>query len=199
MEQPQGKLAALIQALRALPGVGPKSAQRMAFHLLMRNREGGRRLGQTLLDAMTGIGYCESCRTLSEAPLCAVCASVRRDRSQLCVVESPADAHAIDQAGVYQGLYFVLHGRLSPLDGIGPEELGLPFLDQRLAEGEVQEMVLATNTTVEGEATAQYIAEMAHRHQVRATRIAFGIPMGGELEFVDSNTLTHAFSWRRDV
>lgn len=199
MSRPQGKLAELIQALRVLPGVGPKSAQRMAFHLLMRDRNGGRKLGETLISAVESIGYCEHCRTLSEMPECLTCASPVRDRAQLCVVETPADVHAIDQSGIYKGVFFVLHGRLSPLDGIGPDELGLPLLDQRLAAGEIKEMIVATNTTMEGEATAQYIGEMAKRRNVRATRIAFGVPLGGELEYIDSGTLNHAFSWRRDM
>lgn len=192
-------LARLIEALRCLPGVGPKSAQRMAFHLLERDREGGRRLSESLLEAMEKVGHCRSCRTLSETELCPMCASPSRDRSLLCVVESPADVMAIEQATGYRGLYFVLMGHLSPLDGIGPEELKLDELVRRLDEGEVREIILATNPTVEGEATAHFIAELAHARGIRATRIAHGVPLGGELEYVDGGTLSHAFVGRRDI
>jgi len=188
----------LIEALRCLPGVGPKSAQRMTFHLLERNREGGRRLAIVLADAMERIGHCARCRTLSESQVCSLCANPRRDRALLCVVETPADVWAIEQAIDYSGLYFVLNGRLSPLDGIGPAELGLDLLQRRLGEGEVKELILATNPTVEGEATAHYISEMARSHGVRATRIAHGVPLGGELEYVDGGTLSHAFAGRSD-
>lgn len=189
----------LIEALRALPGVGPKSAQRMAYHLLERDREGGRRLAAVLQQAMEHVGHCRDCRTLSEESLCALCASDRRDRRQLCVVETPADVLALEQSTGYQGLYFVLMGHLSPLDGVGPEELGLDSLEGRLQAGEIREIILATNPTVEGEATAHYLGEMAHAHGIRATRIAHGVPMGGELEYIDGNTLSHAFAGRRDV
>lgn len=192
-------LARLVEALRCLPGVGPKSAQRMAFHLLERDREGGRRLAESLLEAMEKVGHCRSCRTLSETELCPMCASPSRDRSLLCVVESPADVMAIEQATGYRGLYFVLMGHLSPLDGIGPEELKLDELARRLDEGEVREVILATNPTVEGEATAHFIAELAHARGIRATRIAHGVPLGGELEYVDGGTLSHAFVGRRDI
>lgn len=193
-----GLLGELIQSLRCLPGVGPKSAQRMIFHLLQRNREGARTLGRMLLEAVEKIGHCAKCRTLSEERLCPICASLSRDQSLLCIVESSADVFAVDQSAAYKGLYFVLHGRLSPLDGIGPEELGLENLDRRLAAGEIKELILATNTTVEGEATAHYIGEMARRHGVRATRIAHGVPLGGEIEYIDSGTLSHAFSGRKE-
>ena len=192
-------IAGLIEALRCLPGVGPKSAQRMAFHLLERERDGGRRLIEALTEALEKVGHCDTCRTLSENATCAICADPRRDDSQLCVLETPADVLSIEQAAGFRGRYFVLMGHLSPLDGIGPDELGLDLLDARLAEGAVQEVILATNTTVEGEATAQYIADLAHAHGVRATRLAHGIPLGGELEFVDSGTLSHAFAGRRDL
>ena len=192
-------IAGLIEALRCLPGVGPKSAQRMAFHLLERERDGGRRLVEALTEALEKVGHCDTCRTLSENATCAICADPRRDASQLCVLETPADVLSIEQAAGFRGRYFVLMGHLSPLDGIGPDELGLDLLDARLAEGAVQEVILATNTTVEGEATAQYIADLAHAHGVRATRLAHGIPLGGELEFVDSGTLSHAFAGRRDL
>lgn len=192
-------IARLIEALRCLPGVGPKSAQRMAFHLLERDREGGRHLAEALTEAMEKIGHCRACRTLSETELCSLCASQSRDRSLLCVVESPADVAAVEQATGYRGLYFVLMGHLSPLDGIGPEELRLDQLTARLDEGEVQEIILATNPTVEGEATAHFIAELARARGIRATRIAHGVPLGGELEFVDGGTLSHAFAGRRDI
>ncbi len=189
----------LIEALRCLPGVGPKSAQRMAYHLLERDRDGARRLARALDEAGERVRRCRLCRSLSEDELCEVCANARRDRSLLCVVETPADTQAIEQATGYRGLYFVLMGRLSPLDGIGPEELGLDRLGARLAEGEVRELILATNFTAEGEATAQYISTVAREHSVRVTRIAQGVPVGGELEYVDQDTLSHAFRGRRDL
>ncbi len=192
-------IGGLIEALRCLPGVGPKSAQRMAFHLLERERDGGRRLVAALAEALEKVGRCGSCRTLSETESCAICADPRRDPAQLCVLETPADVLAVEQAAGYRGRYFVLMGHLSPLDGIGPDELGLDRLEARLAAGEVREVILATNTTVEGEATAQYLADLARAHGVRATRLAHGIPFGGELEFVDSGTLSHAFAGRRDL
>lgn len=189
----------LIQALRCLPGVGPKTAQRMAFHLLERDRDGGRRLSETLLAAIQRVGHCEQCRNFSETPLCTLCANPRRDRSLLCVVESPADVSAIEQSADYRGLYFVLMGRMSPLDGIRPEDIGIDKLADRLDRGEVQEVILATGTTVEGEATAHYIAQIAHRRNLRATRIAHGIPLGGELGYVDGGTLSHALAARREL
>jgi recombination protein RecR len=189
----------LIESLRCLPGVGPKSAQRMAFQLLEHNREGGRQLAAALTQAMDRVGNCSACRTLSEDPVCTLCASERRNRGQLCVVETPADVQALEQATGYQGLYFVLMGHLSPLDGIGPEALGLDMLEARLAAGDVTELILATNPTVEGEATAHFISEMARAHGIRATRIAHGVPMGGELEYIDGGTLSHAFAGRLEV
>ncbi len=191
-------LARLIETLRVLPGVGPKSAQRMAFYLLERDRAGARALAGALEAAAEGVGHCRQCRMLTEDGLCRVCRSERRDRSVLCVVETPADVVAVEQATGYQGLYFVLMGRLSPLDGIGPEELGLDLLASRLAD-KVREVILATNPTVEGEATARYIGELAAEHGVRATRIAHGVPIGGELEYVDGGTLSHAFSGRQPL
>jgi len=188
----------LMEALRCLPGVGPKSSQRMAFHLLERDRDGGRRLAQVMADAMERIGHCQRCRTLSETELCTLCANPKRDGSQICVVETPAEVVAIEQATGYRGHYFVLGGRLSPLDGIGPREIGLDQLKQRLDEGGVGELILATNPTVEGEATAHYIGDMARQLNIRVTRIAQGVPLGGELEYVDGGTLSHAFSGRRD-
>lgn len=192
-------LARLIEALRCLPGVGPKTAQRMAYHLLERDRERARHLAQTIGAALEGIGHCQVCRTLSDNELCSICGDTRRDQELLCVVENPADVLAIDEATDYRGRYFVLMGHLSPLDGIGPAELGLSLLEERFRGKGVREVILATNPTVEGEATAHYIAEIAHEYGVRATRIAHGVPMGGELEFVDGGTLSHAFSGRRDL
>ncbi len=193
-----GLIDSLVGALQRLPGVGPKSARRMAFHLLVRDRDGGRRLAQELIEARDRIGRCQLCRNLTEQEICAVCSSPQRDRALLCVVESPADVQAIDQAAGYQGLYYVLHGHLSPLDGIGPEELELHRLQQRLEQGEVRELILATNPTVEGEATAHYLAELARDRGIRSTRIAHGVPMGGELEYVDGGTLRQALNGRRD-
>ncbi len=192
-------LGRLIDGLRCLPGVGPKSAQRMAYHLLERDREGARRLAALLEQAVEEIGHCRSCRTLSEADTCGLCASNSRDRSQICVVEMPADVEAIEQSGSYRGLYFVLMGHLSPLDGIGPEEIGLHLLEERCSDGVVKEVILATNPTVEGEATAHYISERLRAVGVRVTRIAHGVPLGGELEYVDGDTLSHALSGRREL
>jgi recombination protein RecR len=189
----------LIENLRCLPGVGPKSAQRMAFHLLEHNRDGGRQLAEALTLAMEQVGNCSECRTLSEEPVCDLCASDRRNKSQLCVVETPADVQALEQSTGYQGRYFVLMGHLSPLDGIGPEQLGLEQLEARLASGEVKELILATNPTVEGEATAHFVSELARAHGVRPTRIAHGVPMGGELEYIDGGTLSHAFAGRQEI
>ena len=189
----------LIEALRCLPGVGPKSAQRMAYHMLERDREGARQLAEVLNQAVEKVGHCQQCRTLSETALCNLCASQKRERSLLCVVESPIDVQAIIQATDYRGLFFVLMGHLSPLDGIGPEDIGLNELAKRLDEGEIKEVILATNPTVEGEATSHYIAEMVNRRDIKATRIAHGVPMGGELEFVNSSTLSQAFTGRLQI
>lgn len=197
--QKKGLLGQLIQNLCCLPGVGPKSAQRMAFYLLQRDRNGAKALAETLLSAIDNIGHCQQCRTLTEHDLCEICADNSRDDSLICIVESPADVWIVDQATVFKGRYFVLHGRLSPLDGIGPDELGLDLLEQRLAAGTVKELILATNSTVEGEATAYFIGEIAKKHQVQASRIAHGVPMGGELEFIDSGTLSHAFKGRKEI
>lgn len=189
----------LIDALRCLPGVGPKSAQRMAFHLLDHDREGGRRLAQVMGEAMERINRCRRCRTLSERDLCALCSNPSRDQSLLCVVESAPEIVAIEQATGFRGLYFVLGGRLSPLDGMGPAELGLPTLEQRLNAGGLSEVILAVSATVEGIATSNYIADMAARHQVKVTRIAHGVPLGGELGQVDGGTLAHAFAGRHAI
>ncbi len=189
----------LISALRCLPGVGPKSAQRMAYHLLERDRAGASVLSEALSEAVQRIGHCERCRTFTEQTCCQICANPARDASVLCIVETPADISAIEQATDYRGLYFVLMGHLSPLDGIGPAEVGLDILAKRLANEDVAEIILATNTTVEGEATAHYIAEMVANTGIRVTRIAHGIPIGGELEYVNGSTLFHAFQGRRDI
>ena len=191
-------LQQLIDALKCLPGVGPKSAQRMAFYLLERDREGAKSLASALTEAVEKIGHCSMCRTLSESELCEICNSASRDSSSVCVLETPADVFAIENTAEFRGKYFVLMGHLSPLDGIGPEELGLGLLASRLASGEIKELILATNPTVEGEATAHYISNMAANHQVLTTRIAHGVPLGGELEYIDTGTLAHAFSGRQN-
>jgi recombination protein RecR len=190
-------LSELIEALRCLPGVGAKSAQRMAFHLLERDRQGGVRLAKVLDAAMQRIGHCARCRNFSESEICALCASPSRDGHTLCIVETPADLLAIEQATGFRGRYFVLMGRLSPLDGLGPEELGRDLLERRLREGEIQEIVIATNPTVEGEATAHWLSGLARAASIRATRLAHGVPLGGELEYVDRGTLAHAFGSRQ--
>ncbi len=192
-------LVKMIDALRCMPGVGRKSAQRIAFHLLERDRDGATALAAALQEAVSGIGHCKQCRMFSEHDLCSICSASGRDESQLCVVESPADVMAVEEATGFRGLYFVLMGHLSPLDGIGPEQLGLNALDERLGQGVVNEMIIATNPTVEGDATAHYLAEMASGHDVQASRIAHGVPLGGELEYVDGGTLSHAFYGRRVV
>jgi recombination protein RecR len=195
---PSSLIDALIEALRCLPGVGRKSARRMAYHLVERDRDGARRLAAALVEAMDRIGHCRQCRMLTEKEICDFCSRGKRDTSLLCVVETPADAYAIDETG-YQGQFFVLMGHLSPLDGIGPEHLGLDHLGALLDKGEIREVILATNLTVEGEATAHFIGEMVRKRGIRATRIAHGVPVGGELEYVDSSTLAHAIAGRREV
>lgn len=189
-------LQQLINALRCLPGVGPKSAQRMALHLLERDRDNARKLASSLMDAVDHIGECEQCRALSETPICDICADTQRDHSLVCVLESPVDLMAIEQSGSFNGVYFVLRGHLSPIDGIGPEDLGIPQFLERIDQGAVSEVILATNPTVEGEATAHYISAQIP-NSVKVTRIAHGVPVGGELEFVDGGTLAHALSGRR--
>ncbi len=189
----------LIEALRCLPGVGVKTAQRMAFHVLERDRAGAKRLAEKLATAVERIGNCTRCRTFSEDPLCVLCANPARDAQLLCVVETPVDQLAIEQATGFRGHYFVLLGRLSPLDGLGPKELGLDLLAARLAEGQVRELIAATNPTVEGEATAHMLSQIARQAGVRATRLAHGVPLGGELEFIDRGTLAHAFGGRQNL
>lgn len=193
-------LSELIDSLRCLPSVGPKSAQRMAFHILQRDRAGGARLAAVLAEAVQSIGHCSRCRTFTEDPVCTLCRNAQRDDSLLCVVENPSDILAIEQAANYSGRYFVLGGRLSPLDGIGPAELGIEQLRARLQESPPpSELILATTTTVEGEATAHYVSELAAEYGVASSRIAHGVPLGGELEFVDGGTLAHAFAGRQRV
>jgi len=190
------RLQQLLQALRHLPGVGPKTAQRMAFHLLAHDRDGAQALLSALQGALLEVGRCENCRMFAEGRLCPVCTATSRDAGLVCAVESPADVMAIEDSASYRGTYFVLHGRLSPLDGIGPEELGLDRFTARLASGAVREVILATSATVEGEATASYLGSLARAKGIRATRIAHGVPLGGELEYVDSGTLSRAISGR---
>jgi recombination protein RecR len=189
----------LIDAFRCLPGVGPKSAQRMAFHLLERNRDGGQLLANALTQALDKIQHCEQCRVLCETTVCYRCADDQRRQDQLCIVEMPSDILSIEQATHYKGRYFVLSGHLSPLDGIGPEALGIPLLISLFTQNKIQEVILATNPTVEGEATAHYIGQLAKAEGIHITRLAHGIPLGGELEYVDSGTLSHAFSGREPI
>lgn len=188
----------LIQALRCLPGVGLKSAQRMAFHLLSRGRNKGLRLASSLENAITHIRRCEQCNNFSDDERCSLCRSEKRNQTQLCIVESPLDVLSIEQTACYQGQYFVLSGHLSPLDGIGPDDIGIQKLVKRIEETAIKEIILATNPTVEGEATAHYIAELLKPHPIKISRIAHGVPLGGELEFVDSGTLTQALTGRKE-
>mgnify|MGYP001166539545 FL=1 len=189
----------LIESFRCLPGVGPKSAQRMTLFLLERNRAGGLKLSESLVSALNNVGNCRECRNLTEHELCSICENKSRDPSLCCVVESPADILAIEQAGTYRGIYFVLMGRLSPIDGIGPAQLGINSLIEKVRTKSVKEVILACNPTVEGDATAYYIAEQLKFEDIKVTRIAHGIPVGGELEFVDGGTLNHAFSGRKSM
>ncbi len=192
-------LEQLIEGLRCLPGVGPKSAQRMALQLLTRGREKGKRLAEILLTAMDAIQHCSDCRIFSESERCEICTSLTRDVTLLCIVENPIDVSQIEQTSSFRGKYFVLLGHLSPLDGIGPDEIGLPQLKQRFLNGEIQEVILATNPTVEGEATAHYISELAKTHGLKVSRIARGVAIGSELEYIDPNTLAHALTGRELV
>ena len=189
----------LVNALTVLPGVGPKSAQRMALHMLQRDRNGGMRLSGILDRALREVQQCRICRNLTEADVCRLCDAPRRDSSLLCVVESPADVLALEQAGGYRGYYFVLHGKLSPIDGIGPDELGLDRLQRRIAELQPAELILATNPTVEGEATAHYISRVVSEQVSQISRIAHGVPLGGEIEYTDGGTLSHALQGRRHI
>lgn len=190
-------LEELAESLRCLPGVGPRSAQRMAYHLMQYDRVGAQRLASALARALERVRRCERCNGFTELELCELCSSPKRDATQLCVVETPADLLMIEQTLAYTGLYFVLMGRLSPIDGIGPKEIGLDVLAKRAADGVVKEVVIATNFTTEGDATAHYVAEMLHARGIKVTRIARGVPLGGELEFVDTGTLAQALYDRR--
>ncbi|OGT60861.1 MAG: recombination protein RecR [Gammaproteobacteria bacterium RIFCSPHIGHO2_12_FULL_43_28] len=189
-------LEQLIESLRCLPGVGPKTAQRMAIQLLTRSRENGKRLAHSLQEAMTKIKHCAQCRIFSEADYCEICISTHRDPTLLCIVENPIDVTVVEQTGGFKGKYFVLLGRLSPLDGMGPDEIGIAQLKVLFERSEIKEVILATNPTVEGEATAHYIAELAKPFAIKTTRIAHGVPIGSELEYIDSNTLAHALAGR---
>ena len=192
-------ISELIESFRILPGVGPKSAQRMAYYLLEQNRSGGHKLAHVLEQALENVSHCEQCRNLSEEPICGICSSNSRHAEELCIVESPSDVIAIEQSGIFRGKYFVLMGHLSPIDGIGPEEIGLNQLDTRLSREGVVELIIATNPTVEGEATAHYIQQMVRDRNITVTRLAQGIPIGGELEYIDSGTLSQAFISRKEV
>jgi len=192
-------LEQLIEALRCLPGVGPKTAQRMALQLLTRGRDNGKQLAQSLINAIEQIGHCSYCRIFSEAELCEICASQLRDASLLCVVENPIDVTMIEQTSSFRGKYFVLLGHLSPLDGIGPEEIGIAILKSHFEQGNINEVIIATNPTVEGEATAHYISELAKQFSIKATRIARGVSIGSELEYIDPNTLAHALVGREII
>ena len=197
--RPPSSLEALIQALRCLPGVGPKSAQRMAYHLLQRDQDGARRLADSMKNAVERVRHCDMCNTFTETEICEICVSFKRDKSLLCVVETPGDLLMMEQTQTYRGLYFVLMGRLSPLDGIGPKDIHLESLIKRASDGLVKEVILATNFTVEGEATAHYISELLGEQGLKVSRIARGLPVGGELEHVDAGTLAQAFIERRAV
>ena len=188
----------LNKAFSKLPGVGLKTAQKFIYHLLERDRPGGLEIARALKDAMENVKNCEKCRTLTEKNICEICSNISRDNSQLCIVETPSDIHVIEQSGVYTGKYFVLSGYLSPIDGIGAAELGLNELEELLSKSDVSEVILATNATIEGEVTAHYIHNLAKKYQVKTTRIAHGIPLGGELEYTDINTIAHALSGRKD-
>ncbi len=189
----------LINSLRVLPGVGPKSAQRMALNLLEHNREGAMDLALALQKSVESVKRCQQCRTLTEQAVCNICSNPKRDRTQICVVETPADVLALEQSAMFRGVYFVLLGKLSPIDGIGPKELGLDVLEERLVAENIEELIIATNPTVEGEATSHYIAEKAKKQRVKVSRIAHGVPIGGELEYIDGSTLAHAISSRREL
>jgi recombination protein RecR len=192
-------LELLVEALRVLPGVGPRSAHRMAFHLLQHDRAGGEQLAAALTQALATVRRCAQCNNFTEEEICALCRSPRRDAALLCVVETPADLAMVEQTLAYSGMYFVLMGRLSPLDGVGPRDIGLDRLQARVADDAVREVILATNFTNEGEATAHYIAEMLRARGVKVSRIARGVPLGGELEYVDAGTISQALLERREI
>jgi len=190
-------LAELVNALKCLPGVGQKSAQRMALHLIERDQTGAKRIADAMLTALEKVQHCKQCRNFSDTDLCDICDSQKRDAATLCIVETPADVLAIEASGAYQGLYYVLLGRLSPLDGIGPDQLGLDILEDHLNQGVIREIILATSATVEGDITAQCVADIARKFTIKTSRLARGIPLGGELEYVDSGTLSRALSGRQ--
>jgi recombination protein RecR len=192
-------LLELVNALTCLPGVGQKSAQRMALHLIERDQQGARKLANALLGALDKVRHCNRCRNFSDTDLCQICSNQKRNTSILCVVETPADVLAIESSGAFQGTYYVLLGRLSPLDGIGPDQLGLDRLEDYLGGGGVEEIILATSATVEGDITSQFVADVARKFNIRTSRLARGIPLGGELEFVDSGTLSRALSGRQQI
>ena len=197
--RPSSSLERLIEALRQLPGVGPKSAQRMAYFLLQKNQAGAHRLSQALDDVIANIRYCESCNNFAESTICKICSSAERDRSLIAVVEYPADLAVIEQTHSYQGLYFVLMGKLNPLEGVGPKDISLDKLVERVKNKEVKEVIVATNFTVEGEATAHYISEILRPHHLKLTRMARGLPVGGEIEYIDSGTIAQALVERRGI
>ena len=190
-------LTELVNALKCLPGVGQKSAQRMALHLIERDQVGAARIANATLTALEKVQHCKQCRNFSDTDLCEICSSQKRNAASLCIVETPADVLAIEASGAFQGLYFVLLGRLSPLDGIGPDQLGLEILEEQLNNGVVEEIILATSATVEGDITAQFVADIARKFSIKTSRLARGIPLGGELEYVDSGTLSRALSGRQ--
>ena len=192
----QDLLSVIISRLTCLPGVGKKTAQRYTYYLLERDRKNGTLLGEELIEAMQKIGNCKRCRTFTENEICHICENPKRDTSLLCIVESPADLLAIESSANYRGLYFVLHGKLSPLDDLGPEEIGLPELEKILNQNSITELILATSTTVEGDVTAHIISEMASKYNVKISQIAQGVPVGGEIEYIDSSTLAKAFDTR---
>lgn len=189
----------LVSSLRVLPGVGPKSAQRMALYLLERDKVGAENLSKAISDAVNSVRRCEKCRTLTEEPLCYLCKNPQRKSNQLCIVENPVDVLALEQSAIYSGRYFVLLGHLSPLDGIGPKEIGIDLLDERMDTEDIEEIIIATNPTMEGEATSYYIAERAKKRGIKVSRIAHGVPIGGELEYIDGGTLAHAITRRQEL
>jgi recombination protein RecR len=190
-------LTELVNALKCLPGVGQKSAQRMALHLIERDQIGAARIANAALTALEKVRHCKQCRNFSDTDLCELCSNQKRDVASLCIVETPVDVLAIEASGAFRGLYFVLLGRLSPLDGIGPDQLGLDILEEQLNKGVIEEIILATSATVEGDITAQFVADIAHKYSIKTSRLARGIPLGGELEYVDSGTLSRALSGRQ--
>ena len=199
MKNENSLLAQLIQSFKILPGIGEKSAQRMAFYLLEKNREGGNNLARLISNSMEKIRNCSTCRNLTEEIECDICSSEKRDKSLLCVVENPTDVIAIESSGSFKGKYFVLMGRLSPIDGVTPEDLGIPMLINRIINSDIKEIIIATSPTVEGDATSFYIKDQIKNENILISRIAYGVPMGGELEYVDNTTLSRAIQGRREL